>query len=340
MPQSNPGLNELITSSIGNNFYYEPNDLEKLMKFTEDKTLLNKLAKIKQKNKKDFAKYLKSHQGVEIDPSFRFDVHIKRIHEYKRQLLNVLKIIHLYAELLEDPDKDVTPQVFFFGGKSAAKYYMAKRIIKLICKLSADIDKNPKIASKLRVVFLENYNVSLAEKIIPATEVSEQISLAGKEASGTGNMKFMINGALTLGTYDGANVEMCEKVGRDNIFIFGLSSEEVDNEWKKGYCPKDYYENNPRINRVIKMLKEGFDGESFEDIAKYLIDGNRPDPYMCLIDFDSYIEAYEYMDKVYKDTEKWNTMSLINIAKSGFFAADRSIHDYARDIWKLKQVLK
>jgi starch phosphorylase len=180
----------------------------------------------------------------------------------------------------------------------------------------------------------------MAERIIPATEVSEQISLAGKEASGTGNMKFMINGALTLGTYDGANVEMSQLVGRDNIFIFGLSSDEVDNEWKKGYNPKHIYETNPRVHRVINMLKSGFDGESFEDIAKYLIEGNRPDPYMCLIDFDSYIEEYEYMDKVYKDTEKWNTMALVNIAKSGFFAADRSIHDYARDIWNMKQVLK
>ena len=314
--------------------------LEKLMNFIEDKSLLNKLSKIKQKNKKDFAKYLKSTQGIDVDPSFRFDVHIKRIHEYKRQLLNVLKIIYLYSELLDNPEKEVTPQVFFFGGKSAAKYYMAKRIIKLICKLSADIDKNPTVASKLRVVFLENYNVSLAERIIPATEVSEQISLAGKEASGTGNMKFMINGALTLGTYDGANVEMCEKVGRDNIFIFGLSSSEVDIEWKKGYNPKEIYENNPRIHRVIEMLKEGFDGESFEDIAQYLIDGPRPDPYMCLIDFDSYLEAYDRMDRTYRNSEEWNTMSLINVAKSGFFAADRSIHDYSRDIWKLKQVLK
>lgn len=340
MCQSNPSLNDLLVSSIGNNFYYEPDSLEKLMNFTEDKSFLNKLSKIKQKNKKDFAKYLKAHQGVDIDPSFRFDVHVKRIHEYKRQLLNVLKIIHLYAELLDNPDKDVTPQVFFFGGKSAPKYYMAKRIIKLICKLSADIDKNPAIASKLRVIFLENYNVSLAEKIIPATEVSEQISLAGKEASGTGNMKFMINGALTLGTYDGANVEMCEKVGRDNIFIFGLSSNEVDIEWKKGYNPKEIYDTNPRIHRVIEMLKNGFDGESFEDMAKYLIEGPRPDPYMCLIDFDSYIEAHERMDSTYKNSEEWNRMSLVNIAKSGFFAADRSIHDYARDIWKLKQITK
>lgn len=340
LSQSNPNLDELIVSTIGNKYYYDADELTKLVALSEDKTLLNNLAKIKQKNKKSFAQYLKKTQGVEIDPSFRFDVHVKRIHEYKRQLLNVLKIIHLYSELKENPSLDVTPQVFFFGGKSAAKYYMAKRIIKLICKLSKDIDSNPEIAAKLRVVFLENYNVSLAEKIIPATEVSEQISLAGKEASGTGNMKFMCNGALTLGTYDGANVEMTDCVGRDNIFIFGLSSEEVDNEWKKGYSPKFIYENNPKVHNVIEMLKEGFDGESFEDIANYLIEGNRPDPYMCLIDFDSYLEAHQKMDRAYRDGQIWNKMSLINIAKSGFFAADRSIHEYANNIWNLNQMNK
>lgn len=336
--QSNPNLTKLIDSSIGTNYYYDAQDLKKLKNFAEDKSFLNKLNNIKQKNKYEFAEYLKKTRGILIDPNMRFDVHVKRIHEYKRQLLNVLKIIYLYSELLENPDKDVTPQVFFFGGKSASKYYMAKRIIKLICKLSQEIDKNPVISAKLKVVFLENYNVSLAEKIIPATEVSEQISLAGKEASGTGNMKFMINGALTLGTFDGANVEMCECVGKDNIFIFGLSSEQVDNEWKVGYNPREIYEKNPRVHKVIDMLKVGFDGESFDDIARYLIDGNRPDPYMCLIDFDSYMDAYHRMDETYKDFGLWAKMSLQNIAGSGFFAADRSIEDYAKNIWNLKPV--
>ena len=336
--QSNQNLTKLIDSSIGTNYYYDAQDLKKLKNFAEDKSFLNKLNNIKQKNKYEFAEYLKKTRGILVDPNMRFDVHVKRIHEYKRQLLNVLKIIYLYSELLENPDKDVTPQVFFFGGKSASKYYMAKRIIKLICKLSQEIDKNPVISAKLKVVFLENYNVSLAEKIIPATEVSEQISLAGKEASGTGNMKFMINGALTLGTFDGANVEMCECVGKDNIFIFGLSSEQVDNEWKVGYNPREIYEKNPRVHKVIDMLKVGFDGESFDDIARYLIDGNRPDPYMCLIDFDSYLDAYHKMDETYKDFGLWAKMSLQNIAGSGFFAADRSIEDYAKNIWNLKPV--
>lgn len=336
--QSNKNLRDLIDSTIGTNYYYNANDLKKLTKYAEDKSFVNKLAKVKQKNKKEFADYLRKTKNININSNMRFDVHVKRIHEYKRQLLNVLKIIYLYSELIENPNKDVTPQIFFFGGKSASKYYMAKRIIKLICKLSQEIDKNPVISGKLRVVFLENYNVSLAEKIIPATDVSEQISLAGKEASGTGNMKFMINGALTLGTYDGANVEMCECVGRDNIFIFGLNSDEVDNVWKVGYKPKEIYENNPRVHKVIDMLKTGFDGESFEDIARYLIEGDRADPYMCLIDFDSYMDEYYLMDKTYKDFGKWTKMSLYNIANAGFFSADRSIGDYAKNIWDLKPI--
>jgi len=336
--QSNKNLTNYIDSLIGNSYYYRPDDLAKLLKYTEDKTILNKLAKIKQANKVEFAEYLYKTQGVKVDPTHRFDVHVKRIHEYKRQLLNVLKIIYIYEDLKKNPDKDITPQVFFFGGKSAAKYYMAKRIIKLICKLANDIDNNPAVRDKIKVVFLENYCVSMAEKIIPATEVSEQISLAGKEASGTGNMKFMINGALTLGTYDGANVEMCDCVGRDNIFIFGLSSEEVDKAWRVGYNPKEIYNSNDKIKTVINSLRKGFDGESFEDIANYLIEGNRPDPYMCLIDFDSYLDKYNEMDRVYRNPVEWNKMSLINIAKSGFFASDRSINDYAKDIWKLESV--
>jgi len=336
--QSNPNLTELINSCIGNSYYYNPNDLRKFEKFAEDKSVLQKLTKIKQKNKKEFADYLCKTQGVKVNPEHRFDVHVKRIHEYKRQLLNVLKIIYLYVDLKEHPNKSFTPQVFFFGGKSASKYYMAKRIIKLICKLSAEIDKDPVAKGKLQVVFLENYNVSMAERLIPAADVSEQISLAGKEASGTGNMKFMINGALTLGTFDGANVEMAECVGRDNIFIFGLSSQEVDKAWRVGYNPKEIAEKNSKIKKVISALKTGFDGEKFNDIADYLIEGMRPDPYMCLIDFDSYIDAHYYMDEVYKTPAEWNRKSLVNIAKSGFFAADRSIEDYSRNIWDLTQV--
>ncbi len=336
--QSNPHLIELIDEAIGTGYYTKPEELKKLEKFVEDSTYLQKLKKVKEQNKKEFAEFLKKYQGVDINPTHRFDVHIKRIHEYKRQLLGVLKIIYLYEDLLANPDKDFTPQVFFFGGKSAPKYYMAKRIIRLIGKLSKDIDNNPLVRDKLKVVFLENYNVSLAERIIPASDVSEQVSLAGKEASGTGNMKFMINGALTLGTYDGANVEMHDLLGDDNIFIFGLTSDEVDAEWKKGYNPKDIYNSNPRVKLVVDRLKKGFDGETFEDIANYLTEGSRPDPYMCLIDFDSYLGAHYRMDEMYRDQKEWNKLALTNIARAGFFAADRSIDEYAKNIWDLKRV--
>ena len=336
--QSNTGLTELIDKLIGNDYYYNADNLEKLLNYVDDEKVLDKIGQIKYENKVKFAEYLKIFKGIEVNPNHRFDVHVKRIHEYKRQLLNVLKIIYLYDDIVKNPDKPFTPQVFFFGGKSAPKYYMAKRIIKLICKLSADIDRNPVVKDKLKVVFLENYCISLAEKIIPATEVSEQISLAGKEASGTGNMKFMINGALTIGTSDGANVEMGECVGEDNIFIFGLSSKEVDDAWKVGYNPKDIYNSNEKVKTVIERLKKGFDGESFADIANYLIEGERPDPYMCLIDFDSYLEEHYYMDRVYSNPRLWNKMSLVNIAKSGFFASDRSIEEYAKNIWNLEKV--
>ncbi len=336
--QSNPELADLIEECIGNGYYTKPEELKKLEKWAEDPGFLKKLRKVKEDNKRDFAKFLEKHQGTIVDPTHRFDVHIKRIHEYKRQLLNVLKIIYLYSELVKNPDMEFTPQVFFFGGKSAPKYYMAKRIIKLIGKLSADIDNNPAVRGRLKVVMLENYNVSVAERIIPASEVSEQISLAGKEASGTGNMKFMSNGALTLGTYDGANVEMTGLLGEDNIFIFGLTADRVDKEWKVGYNPKEIYVQNPRVKTVVDMLKTGFAGESFNDIAEYLIGVGRPDPYMCLIDFDSYIDAHYKMDTLYKDQMEWNKKSCINIARSGFFAADRSIAEYADNIWNLNRV--
>jgi len=336
--QSNPNLAKLIEDCIGTDYYLKPDELKKLEKWADDPGFLQKLKKVKDDNKKDFVAFLKKHQGVEVNPNHRFDVHIKRIHEYKRQLLNVLKIIYLYSEIIKNPDAEVTEQVFFFGGKSAPKYYMAKRIIKLIGKLSADIDKNPLVRGRLKVVMLENYNVSVAEKIIPASEVSEQVSLAGKEASGTGNMKFMSNGALTLGTFDGANVEMTGILGDDNIFIFGLTADRVDQEWKIGYNPKEIYDTNPKVKRVVDMLKTGFAGESFADIAEYLIGGTRPHPYMCLIDFDSYIQAHYRMDELYKNQKEWNKLSCINIARSGFFAADRSIGEYADNIWHLNRV--
>lgn len=336
--QSNPKLTELLKDTIGDGFYKDGKELEKFKDFAEDPTILKKLDQIKLENKKKFAKLLYKHQGVVVDPNSRFDVHVKRIHEYKRQLLNVLKIIYLYSELKKNPDLDVTPQTFLFGGKAAPRYYMAKRIIKLINQLAKEIDKDPVISSKLKVVFIENYSVSIAEALMPAAEVSEQISLAGKEASGTGNMKFMINGALTLGTLDGANIEIGELCGQDNIFIFGMVASEVERVWKLGYAPKQYYNDNPHIKTVVDMLVKGFNGESFKDIADYLINSSAvSDPYMCLADFESYLQAHYKLDEAYKNRKQWNTMSLYNIATSGFFAADRSIEEYAQRIWHLKK---
>ena len=338
--QSNPHLTKLITELIGDGFYTAPEELEELMKFTDDKTVLEKIGKIKHKNKVEYADYIKKTTGHLLNPESRFDTQIKRLHEYKRQLLNVLKIVHYYLELLDDPEKQVTPQTFIFGAKAAGSYMHAKRIIQLINCLSKEINANPKIKEKLDVMFVENYNVTQAEHLIPASEVSEQISLAGKEASGTSNMKFMINGAVTLGTLDGANVEIGERVGDDNIFIFGIKTEEVERAWRMGYNSSTIYTHNDEIKRVVDRLRVGFDGESFSDIADYLIAGsyNVADPYMCLLDFDSYLAAASRMDETYRNKAQWNKMALVNIAKAGIFSSDRSIVDYAKNIWKLKRV--
>ncbi len=336
--QSNPDLTKLLADTIGEGFYKHAEELIKFKDSLDNPTILKQLDQIKLNNKEKFAKLLYKHQGVVVDPNSRFDVHVKRIHEYKRQQLNLLKIIYLYSELKKNPNMEFTPQTFFFGGKAAPRYYMAKRFIHLANALAAEIDKDPVISSKLKVVFIENYSVSIAEALMPAAEVSEQISLAGKEASGTGNMKFMINGAITLGTLDGANVEIREQCGEDNIFIFGMRADEVERLWKLGYNPREYFNNDPRIKTVINMLIEGFNGDSFKDIADYLLySNNKPDPYMCLADFDSYIKAHYALDEAYKDREKWNKMSLANIASAGFFAADRSIEEYATRIWHLKK---
>lgn len=338
--QSNPHLSALIAELIGDDFYTKPETLEGLMKFADDKTVLDSVGKIKHRNKTEYAEYILKTTGFKLNPESRFDTQIKRLHEYKRQLLNVLKIVHYYLELLDDPNKNVTPQTFIFGAKAAGSYMHAKRIIQLINCLSREIQKNESVKKKLDVMFVENYNVTQAEHLIPASEVSEQISLAGKEASGTSNMKFMINGAVTLGTLDGANVEIGERVGDDNIFIFGVRTEDVDRVWREGYSASTIYTHNDKIKRVVDRLRVGFDGESFSDIADYLLAGsyNVADPYMCLLDFDDYLKAATRMDETYRAADKWNKMALVNVAKAGIFSSDRSIEDYAKHIWNLKRV--
>ena len=338
--QANPRLAAFITELIGDAYTKDASRLIELLKFKDDASVLKKIGDIKAKNKRDFAKWIKEQTGFTLNPETRFDTQIKRLHEYKRQLLNVLKIVGYYIDLTDDPDRDFTPQTFIFGAKAAGGYYHAKRIISLINALSKDIAKNPALKAKLDVMFVENYNVTKAEHLIPASEISEQISLAGKEASGTSNMKFMLNGAVTLGTVDGANVEIGEVVGKDNIFTFGMLTEEVDSLWHNGYSSASYLTHNDKLRRIIDRLKYGFDGESFADIADYLIKGagGVADPYMCLADYDDYMRANRELDAAYKNDKNFNRMALVNIAHAGIFAADRSIDEYAKGIWHLKRV--
>lgn len=338
--QSNPELCELLNDCIGDGYAKNAAILSEFKKFEDDDSVLKRLEEIKAIKKKQLAEYVYKKQGVVIDTDTIFDVQAKRLHEYKRQLLNALHIIADYNALKENPDLPVQPKTYIFASKAASGYFMAKMIIKLICYISADINRHPEIRKKLNVVFLEDYNVTLSEKLMPASEISEQISLAGKEASGTGNMKFMINGALTIGTLDGANVEMSERVGLDNIFIFGLKADEVSDIWKNGYISTSYYNQDINIRKVLESLIIGFNGQSFSDIANYLLTGKPiADPYMCLADYESYVSTQQTMSKLYsEDKRKWNQMSLRNIAAAGYFAADRAVTEYANNIWGLKPV--
>ena len=338
--QSNPELSALITDCIGSGFELDASQLIEFKKFENDKSVLAKLDEIKALKKQQFAEYMKKKQGIIINPETIFDVQAKRLHEYKRQLLNVLNIIDVYLDLLDNPEMKVVPKTYIFGAKAAPGYDMAKKIIKLINFLAEDIKKHPKIHEKLNVVFMEDYNVTMSEMLMPASEISEQISLAGKEASGTGNMKFMINGALTIGTLDGANVEMSQAVGKENIFIFGLKSEEVDQIWQSGYNAGKYYSELPKLRRIVEALIVGFNGESFSDIANYLLTGTPvADPYMCMADFSAYSATQQKLSKLYvSDKNSWNQKSLRNIAAAGIFAADRAVKEYAQNIWNLKPV--
>ena len=338
--QSNPELCSLLNDCIGDGYIKNSLELAEFKKFENDQSVLKRLGEIKQLKKKQFAEYAYKKEGVVLDPDSVFDVQAKRMHEYKRQLLNVMNIISLYNDLRDNPGVEMQPQTFIFGAKAASGYLRAKQIIKLICYLAEDIKKNPNIREKLNVVYMEDYNVTMSEVMMPAAEVSEQISLAGKEASGTGNMKFMINGALTIGTMDGANVEMSEAVGSDNIFIFGLRANEVDEMWTKGYNASLYYNQDERLRKVIETLIKGFNGESFSDMANYLLTGSPvADPYMCMADFESYYKTQQQVKQLYaQDKKRWAKMSLNNIAASGFFSADRSIKEYAENIWNLKSL--
>ncbi|MBR6557939.1 MAG: glycogen/starch/alpha-glucan phosphorylase [Clostridia bacterium] len=340
--QANPALTELLDECIGPEYKKQPSLLENFKKFSEDKSVLERIDLIKSNNKRYFTEYLLNRGINDVNSESIFDVQVKRMHEYKRQLLNVLKIISYCNDIEEDPGVDFQPQTFIFGGKAAPGYYMAKEIIRLICALSEYTAKSPVLKEKLRVIYLENYDVSTAEILIPASDISEQISLAGKEASGTGCMKFMINGALTVGTLDGANVEMMEKVGEENIYIFGLRATEVDELWKKGYSSIDYYNKSIRLRKATDRLNKGFGGIEFDNIARYLTSGNSgiADPYMCFVDFDSYVRTCGRVIKDYENKDMWLKKSVLNIAAAGYFSSDRSILEYAEKIWGITHTKK
>lgn len=342
--KSNPELAKVLNDKIGNSWIINLSELKKLENFKDDEDVLNKLMKIKYDNKVILAKYIKEHNGVDINPDSIFDVQIKRLHEYKRQLLNILHVMSLYNQLKANPDMDMYPRTFIFGAKAASGYRRAKQIIKLINSVADRVNNDTTIKGKLKVVFLENYRVSLAEKIFPASDVSEQISTAGKEASGTGNMKFMMNGALTIGTLDGANVEIVEEAGNENAFIFGLTAEEVTQlNNNNSYNPWNEYNANPELKKVIDQLIDGtynVDGmEIFREIydsLMYGVEGNKADQYYVLKDFAPYAKAQDAVDKAYRDKKGWAKKALINIATSGKFSSDRTIQQYADEIWNIK----
>ncbi len=338
LAEINPRLHSLVCDLTGGERYLmEPETLKQLDDYAADREVLIRLADIKRKNKEDFAAYAKKQQGVFLNPDAIFDVQVKRLHEYKRQLLNVLHIIALYQRLQDDPAAITQPHTFLFGAKAAPGYAVAKRIIHLINSLADQIDHDPICKDKLQVAFLENYRVSLAERLMPASEVSQQISTAGKEASGTGNMKFMMNGALTVGTLDGANVEMHDVLGDENMFLFGLRSDEAAAVRREGYVSQRLYNRDPVLHRVLDALKTGFrDGVNYEDLYQRLLFGDRGGPadeYLLLADFQAYCDAEKRMAQTYADPAKWNEMSLHNIARSGIFAADRAVKQYADNIW-------
>ncbi len=335
--QANPRLTKALTGLIGNGFVYDASELEKLKAYADDAAVLEELRKIKTANKQDFAKLVKSKTGVSLDPSSIFDVQVKRLHEYKRQHLNAFNILAKYLEIKANPNGNYTPHTYIFGAKAASGYFMAKKIIEFICALADLINNDPDVKDLLKVVYMEDYNVTMAEALMPAADISEQISLAGTEASGTGNMKLMINGAITLGTMDGANVEIFDAVGAENIMIFGMSTPEVNELKRSGYVPQNYYNNNAEIHNLVDFINKGIGGKMFGEIGGSII---HHDPYMVLADFADYRNIQKQAEEIWHDTKRWDRMSLMNIAGAGVFAADRSINDYARDIWHCEKIKK
>ncbi|HTA76483.1 MAG TPA: glycogen/starch/alpha-glucan phosphorylase [bacterium] len=339
LKKCNPELSKLITSRIGDKWVKNLFELKKLEKFAKDKKFQAEWRAVKNIRKEIMAKIVADEQRLAVDPTSLFDVQVKRIHEYKRQLLNALHVISLYRRIKANPDAPFVPRTVFFGGKAAPGYYTAKLIIKFINAIGDVVNHDPQIKGKLMVVFLPNYRVSLAEKIMPASDLSEQISTAGKEASGTGNMKFALNGALTIGTLDGANIEIGEEVGDDNIFIFGLKTEEVAHLKSTGYNPRDYYQKSAELTGVMDLISSGFFSPENPDLFKPLYDSlMNHDEYMLLADFDDYVACQDRVSEAYKDQNKWTEMAILNVARMGKFSSDRAIQEYCDDIWDIKPV--
>jgi len=336
---ANPTLSDLITSKIGAGWVKDLSQLKQLETYDDEPDFQQNWREVKQTNKQALADYILEHNGVSVDPNSIFDIMVKRLHEYKRQHLKALHIITLYNRLKANPDLDIFPRTFIFGAKAAPGYFMAKRIIKLINSIAAVINHDPEIQNKLKVVFLTNFNVSLAQKIYPAANLSEQISLAGKEASGTGNMKFALNGALTVGTYDGANIEIREQVGPENFFLFGLSTEEVFTQKSAGYNSNDYYYQNPELKQAIDQIASGYFSPEEPDLFRPITDSLLyHDEFMLFADYQSYLDIQDEVDRAYRDQDNWTRMSILNTARCGFFSSDRAIQEYCNHIWQVKPV--
>jgi starch phosphorylase len=337
--ESNPLLAEAITARIGEGWPVNLDELRKLEPLVEDETFRAAFRDIKQRNKEQLAAYIEREHGLSIDRNSIFDVQVKRLHEYKRQLLNLLHIVALYLRIKNNPDLAMVPRTFIFGGKAAPAYATAKLIIKLINAVAGVVNSDPQVNGKMKVVFLANYRVSLAERIFPGSDLSEQISTAGKEASGTGNMKFALNGALTIGTLDGANIEIRDEVGHENFFLFGLTAQEVQDQLRRGYRPRDHYEQNPELRAVLDLINGGFfdpeHPELFRPLVQSLLDH---DPYFLLADFASYSECQQRVEQAFVDQERWTRMAILNVARMGKFSSDRTIREYAEQIWKAQSV--
>lgn len=333
--QANPRLTAMLSELIGDGFILDAGELEKLKQYADDKTVLDRIGQVKLENKKDLAALIKKETGVQVDPASVFDVQVKRLHEYKRQHLNALRILMRYQMIKANPQADWIPHTYIFGAKAASGYFMAKKIIAFICALAELVNHDPVVSKFMKIVYMEDYNVTMAEQLMPAADISEQISLAGTEASGTSNMKLMLNGAVTLGTLDGANIEICEAVGRDNIFIFGMTTPEVNELKRKGYNPQQYYLNNNAVHTAIDSINAGLLGKDFGDVVSSMINS---DPYMVMADFDDYCRVHERVEEMWRDRDKWNRMSLMNTASAGIFAADRAIEEYARGIWHTRHI--